>query len=371
MQGIPEEPYLNEPRAGGGGESEGPPAPGITRRAPRAALGGLRIAAQTALALSALGPFLRLDSVAPGMILTYVPRWPLAVLALALAAASLCRRRVAGSVIFAVAGLGLLLAAGLGSSFARVDKPPGASSFGLLAFNVEDAKKHAQQIADLARSLRADFICLQEVGGSARAEFARALGDYELFWGDDGHPEQPYEEPARRLFSCMTGVRRELIGSRDDVQLFGALTGYRTHGIRVKLGGRELWLVNVHTTKPPWFGARWLDYVKKSRWKAAWHRAEHDLLAQWAAAREESPVVLAGDFNSPCLTYNTRFEGFTNAHFAAGSGLQLSFPRRFPIIGIDQVLGNAHVAFEEYRSIDAGFSDHRAQFCRFSLAEAR
>jgi hypothetical protein len=77
-------------------------------------------------------------------------------------------------------------------------------------------------------------------------------------------------------------------------------------------------------------------------------RAEHDLLAQWAAAREESPVVPGRRLQLALPDVQHALRGLQrNAHFAAGSGLQPQFPEALPDHRIDQVLGNAHVAFED------------------------
>ncbi len=313
------------------------------------------------LVATALGPLLELDYFWPGMAFTYSPRILLAMVAVVLGAVSILLKWRRLGRVHVAAGALLLLTSGLASWLRVAPAAQEGRIYRLLAFNTEDSFADAPRLAQIARDLNADFLCLQEVSSKHREAFTSALSDYSFFWTRD-------EDPRRKLPTCVTGVRTALIQSRDSVELAPAITGYRTQGVRVRLGEPWLWIVNVHTTKPTWIDAPWADYILKARWKALWHRKERDLLESWLEGRGDDPVIVAGDFNAPSLSFNTRFDGYCNAHFSAGKGFHLTFPRRSPVLGIDNVLGNGRIRFQEYRTFDAGFSDHRGQVCEFRLA---
>jgi endonuclease/exonuclease/phosphatase (EEP) superfamily protein YafD len=240
--------------------------------------------------------------------------------------------------------------------------PP--SAWTLLAFNTGDDFGDGSAIAELCRRKHVDVLSLQEVSPSHRLRLVESLPDYTFFAGDPAHE---FETGARRSFTCVTGIRRALLFEEPRVET--AITGYRTFALRIRSGDTFLWIVNVHGTKPIWRGKPWWATVTNAWRKARWHREERDRLEAWLLGRNGEPMVLAGDFNAPEKTWNVRFPGFVSAHETAGRGLGWTFPRRLPILRIDHVLGNNGIQLCAYETFDAGFSDHRGQLARFTIAQ--
>jgi endonuclease/exonuclease/phosphatase (EEP) superfamily protein YafD len=109
------------------------------------------------------------------------------------------------------------------------------------------------------------------------------------------------------------------------------------------------------------------EIIKRADYKSAWHFAERDDLTSSIRAHRSSAIVVGVDFNAPRYSTNVAIDGIHNAHLDAGSGAHLSIPARFPIWGLDHTIGNDRIIFTDYRLIDTGFSDHRAQLVRFRV----
>ena len=160
-------------------------------------------------------------------------------------------------------------------------------------------------------------------------------------------------------------------------QIETAITGYRTFALRLPIQNSSdattesdvsgIWLVNVHTTKAFWAADGLSGLRDKADMKSAWHVKERDLLETWLARHRDEPVILGGDFNAPWNSHNLRINGLDNAHLASGAGPHLTFPRAYPIWGLDYVLGTAPIEFLSYRLLDTGYSDHCAQIGRFRI----
>jgi endonuclease/exonuclease/phosphatase (EEP) superfamily protein YafD len=236
----------------------------------------------------------------------------------------------------------------------------------LLSFNVHNQPATAETTAAIARRERVDILTLQEVRLHNRKLFVEALPEFAFFWPD------PAKLPTRRstgVFASMIGLRRESFQRLDDVEVLTGITGYRTFAVRATTTDRPIWIVNVHATKPFWLEDGLAVFVTDAPAKARWHQTEALALSHWLHERRDSPTIVAGDFNAPPYANVIRVQGLQSAHRQVGSGLQLTFPASFPVWGIDHVLGNRLISFDDYRLLAGGPSDHLAQLARFSVVD--
>jgi len=322
------------------------------------------LVAFTALLVASLSSLLRLDQFTIGMPLTYSPRLLWLFVAIFLAFCYLCLRRFKRLAVVAVLAAVLCYDAGWGIG---KRKHLDGRILTLLSFNTHYAS--GEDIAKLCAEHNVDILALQENFPSMgpRREFTKALPQYQFFTGDR---DASAERKPKWYFSCITGVRRNLLEQPQTPDLETAITNYRSFALKLNLDQGPIWLVNVHTTKPVTLIRKDIKLsVKDSILKAERHRLEGDRLREWVELHQESitPMLLAGDFNAPGNTQNLRFPGFKNAQREVGRGFHLTFPGRFPIFGIDHVLGNDAIEFQSCEVLNTGFSDHRAMLVRFRM----
>jgi endonuclease/exonuclease/phosphatase (EEP) superfamily protein YafD len=290
-------------------------------------------------------------------VLIYPPPLGLAALCVPLAVFFARRKqtlRLTGCILSA---LGLFLSLGWeGSAPAN-----GAAEFALLSVNCHDETAGAAALAQRCEAERVDFVLLQELDDENWPPFVEALAAYQFFWGD----RSKFAFDVGQV-TCLTGVKKAMLGEPPDVLVETGITGFRTFATRIGIQSRRLWLVNVHGPRPFYPSKHFRGLLGANADHSA-HRQERDRLTEWLIRHQELPVVAAGDFNAPRKASNVRLPGMTLAYEAAGSGLHLTFPTYCPLVGIDHILGNQHVAFHSYATFYAGFSDHKAQLVRFSL----
>ncbi len=93
--------------------------------------------------------------------------------------------------------------------------------------------------------------------------------------------------------------------------------------------------------------------------------AEHTELRHWLARQDDTPTVVAGDFNAvddhrPMRELYT--EGWRSAANLAGAGYVRTYPadRRIPpLIGIDHILVNDRLTATSFSTFDVPWTDHR------------
>lgn len=321
---------------------------------------------------TAAASLLALDRFREGMLLTYPPRY--LCLAVTIAASSVfaacgCRKR-AWIAMSCCGLLGVQFGWGPASLGAAVDRTDG---FTILALNVHDETAHVAKLAELCREENVDFLLLQEVRPENRSAFVDGLTDFDFVHADES---LTFEHSDRGPFTSLIGVHQSLKSEQPQV-IETAITGYRSFALRVPVQNSTaattqsnvsgIWLVNIHTTKAFWTADGLTGLRDKADMKSAWHVKERDLLESWLARHRSEPVILGGDFNAPWNSHNLRINGLDNAHLASGAGPHLTFPRAYPIWGLDHILGTAPIEFLSYRILDTGYSDHCAQIGRFRI----
>ncbi len=298
------------------------------------------------------------------MFFTYTPRTVLLTVAVFFFLIYLAVFRIRTALCIVVLSLLLIYDSPWGGG----TQPAPTDGLTLLSFNTHYAS--GTEIAALCKEHHVDLLSLQEVRSNNQEDFVAAFEDKYHFFAPDRNADFKYKEPY--VFSCLIGIRRELLASApEDVEIYTAITGYRTMAVRAALASGPLCLINVHTTKPiaSGYGKKFLVKVTPS--KAAMHREEHRELRSWLDQYGDMPVVIAGDFNAPANTGNLRFPGFKNAQRECGEGFHLTFPAKYPIFGIDHVLGNDGVELYSYEVLETGHSDHRAQVAKFRILARR
>ena len=311
------------------------------------------------LAASSVSTLLYADQFRIGMLLTYTPRVVWLVIAALLLVFYVCNRqkyRIVFVILFSVL---LVRDLPIGGGSSQVDE-----CLTLLSFNFGNEVEQTHRIAKLCDEENVDVLIIQEVSPANRSRFVAALPDFTFCWPDES-VEFEHSEPW--VFSCLTGVRSELLADEASTEVFTGITGYRTFAVQTEIAGRSVHLVNVHSTKPVRLYYGLADFVSYAASKAARHRVERDRLACWISSHDDAPVLVAGDFNAPANSYNLRFADLHHAFGDSGTGVHLTFPRSCPMIGIDHVLGSERVSFVSCKIIDAGFSDHRHQVTRFQI----
>jgi len=291
------------------------------------------------LAASSLAPLCRLDEFRIGMLLTYSPRILWMLIAGILLVNSLVSKRFYRSGLVLFFACLLIWDTPLGSSGRAFVKNTTheQAEFTLLSFNVGNQVDHAQQLAELCLKRNVDLLSLQEVSPLNRDAFRDALPEYRFFHGDEAID---FEHAEPWVFSSLIGIRKSLLNVGQPVEISTSITGYRTFAIKATLdNGQALRIANVHTTKPVtiYYG------VEK---------------------------FLSNAANKPANPYNLRFPNTIHAHRNAGSGLHLTFPRSFPVIGIDHIIASENITFTSCDIVDAGFSDHCAQVSTFFFRQS-
>jgi endonuclease/exonuclease/phosphatase (EEP) superfamily protein YafD len=290
-------------------------------------------------------------------VLIYPPAVAFAVLCGLLTVFFVRRRQPRRAFASAAAALGLLASLGWGTT-ERVSNAP---QLVLLSLNCHNETDGAALLAKLCAEQHADLVFLQELRTDHWAPFVDALADYQFFSGDRSKIQADVGQ-----ISCLTGIRRDVLGTPPEVRVETGITSFRTFATRAAVGGHVMWLVNVHAQRP-FYPSKHFRGLLGGGADHAFHRRERDQLNAWLVRHEDETVLVAGDFNAPRRSSNVKLPGMTLAYDAAGSGPHLTFPAYLPMVGIDQTLGNRFVEFITYTTFNAGFSDHKAQLVHFTL----
>ena len=309
---------------------------------------------------SAVAPTFQCDSIAIGMLFSYPPRLVVAVFAGLLMFGYAIYGQLWRFMLAVVCGSLLIHDAGWSLRRGTTDVE---SERTLLAFNVDFHSDRAERLARICDELDADFLCLQEIGSDQQDVFKTSLKQYTFFSADQG---AELASSGQRRHANLIGVRKRLLSKDAQVRVEAGITGNRTFAVRLPLKDGPLWLVNVHTEAAFSTSEGLSAAASGALSQARRHRREADQLREWLFAHQDAPVVLAGDFNASMNTYNLRFDGLVHAQEAAGHGVHRTFPRKCPVWGIDHVLADTRIRFDDYQVLDVGFSDHCTQVARFS-----
>ena len=311
------------------------------------------------LVLSACAAYIPMPTPYLDLLLTYPPRLLLMVASLVLLVFSAFNRRwIQGMILFCLLQVFLYQ---LHWNFSRPEAT--GKEWTALSFNIHNQKSSLGELEQFCKKEKVDLLLLQEVAADERIHYTNSLQDYAFFWPDSS---VEFEHHYRWSFSQLIGVRKELLKNQQ-IQIQTAISDYRSFAIYLSLGGRSLWLTNIHATKAFYIRGGFKNIIQNAQKKADWHLSEYSLLKDWVQEHRGEPLILAGDFNAPIFARGIRQLHLQDAHEQAGLGVHLSIPRQFPLWAIDHVLANDGIEFTHYASLDLGFSDHRAQLFKFQF----
>ena len=237
--------------------------------------------------------------------------------------------------------LGLLLVIGLipQMHMAPAGQSENTAELRVLSFNAYLAEASRDELAGLIKEEQPDLLILVETSESLHQDLT-SLGALE------GLDFRTAPAPAG-------GVRDTVIFSKNpmaeiDSGLSEQDTGwFAMPTVEVEVGQQRVLVAGVHVYPPLKDAKRW--------------RRGLSAIDTWVQAHSESPMILAGDFNS---TRGHRLYTDAVAGLAEASGLrpQATWPQTmlpFPVIEIDHIIGQA-VTFSQAGATPVSGSDHLA-----------
>lgn len=253
------------------------------------------------------------------------------------------RRRAAAVALVVVAGFGVaLLPRALPGPNPAV--PADAPTLRVLSVNTLAGSADAGQIVDLARSERADVLCVQELTpqGVEALDTAGLAGVL------------PYAVTRPFLGAAGTGVYSRL--PLTDAGQVSEKTTFAQVKTRVSVGGRTVEVIAAHPA-PPIPG-------RVPRWRADF--------AELPGASADGPLrVMAGDFNASldhAVFRHLVDAGYADAASAAGQGLYPTWPADGrTLVQIDHVLADERIAVRAVRIHTVAGTDHRAVFAELAV----
>ena len=262
---------------------------------------------------------------------------------------------------------------------------PGPTDLTILTFNVPPGRVHPEGMRALLRDVDPEVVCLQEAGVAyyvSSPPFVRAqpylqeVIDSTAYRSDRPQGRGDFYTP-QPFFSRIPvdSVFKIVFRHEHDPKVI-------TYVSRAELRwqGRPFVLYNLHLNsfgnEKPWHEEALLD---PRLWRAYLHRyREAFRIRAWEVeqiqallARETTPVVVCGDFNS--TPFNRAYErlaaGRTDAFRAAGHGWGMTYHSRLPFARIDFVLVDPRWEVVSARGVPVHLSDHRPLVARLRWRE--
>jgi endonuclease/exonuclease/phosphatase (EEP) superfamily protein YafD len=269
------------------------------------------------------------------------------------------RHRKPGAIALTCLSGGLSLFTLMG--FVVPMKPPAKSEFTFKVYtqNVASLERIGPLLSQL-QTVDPDVVLLQEAGGTQSASLQAQLPEYA--WYKNG----PF-----------------LFGSR--FQVLSVHPVWESSHIRylVRVAGRVVTFLNIHPRSPRHAYSQILGVpspVAPKRWRTmsftevvrddAGLRTSALRGIGASVAEAETPVVVAGDSNSPGLSWaaSQSLGTLTDAHAAAGLGFGYTFPDTpIPWLRLDRVFVTREISVQATQVLAAGASDHRAVLVMLGL----
>jgi vancomycin resistance protein VanJ len=316
---------------------------------------GKGVAASWLVASAVLAGLLLRDRVGDALVVTrytgYVLPWLVLGLVPGAAGAWRARRRALAAVLAASAVLVVVREAPLHRR--RPAPPAPAATLKVMSFNTSWHNGDVGRLAAAVRAYDPDLLLVQEIAPEVFAALVDALRA-----APPGRTADAYAsyEPEVGQGVVSRWPLKGSIALKDK----GKAQRVLVHG-----PGGPLAVYNVH----PYRGNGWRFRYRQIA-----------ALLDEEVRREEAPVIVAGDFNTPDHSelYALLERRLTNAHRAAGSGFGFTYPSRDfrllgllplpPLVRIDHVfLDDRLVAVAAGTLPDAGGSDHRPVFAELGL----
>ncbi|MEM7312866.1 MAG: endonuclease/exonuclease/phosphatase family protein [Planctomycetota bacterium] len=323
----------------------------------------------------------QLDTWQWGMIFTYPPRLVLIAIAIPLAIVGFIRHRMITSAFLAASICFFLVDLGIYADQWNPEAPPVATTtpapsnnhsirtispqldrnipdLRVLSFNIHNQLDGLDRLNDYCEQHQISILCFQEVEPEEWSSLESYFPSF-TFFRPDTSAELTYDKLG--AFTNLIGIRNTRLAAFDATTETG-ITEYRTYAVQAQmLDIGPLWIVDVHTAKAFSTKAGLVEAWNNATQKSQRHRDEANALSAWLQKHQETPILAAGDFNAPLHSHNLRLPQLTNAQVCTSLQSHLSFPRSFPVWGIDHVLSSKSLQPIDYELIDMGYSDHLAQ----------
>jgi vancomycin resistance protein VanJ len=308
------------------------------------------IVLQVILVIAFIGMLLVGERGRIGLVVLYLPRWPLFILA---AIATLLVRVSGRHVRFllpmqVVIGLVLLFPVlGFKIGSRRTAEHP----IHLASYNVYFGKINRPELVEEIARMPADVVVLQAASAAIGARIRARLPDRSI------HQENQFV-----LISRLPVIEAQTPSPLPS----GASPMFAKYVIDSPKGPLRIFAVHP-------FSAREALYDRKPADEDIALR-EAQISAVVAAARSEpTPFVIIGDTNVPVLSSIARrhFASLTDAWDDVGFGFGWTFPARHPWMRIDRALAGDGVRFVDMRVGRLGYSDHLPIYVDLELTTAK
>jgi len=286
--------------------------------------------------------------------LMYMPQVFIAIPGLILLVISIMKKRIAESLLNAVA---ILLVVFLFMQF-RIYIPhqistTNAQKMTVLTYNIHAGLSGTSKINKVLRDSAADIIFLQEARKSSRGNHPDPVPEIEKAftgWGMERGGER----------SELMIISRYTITSRKEIKL----CDYRQCLVcDIDFNGRAIKLINVHFNTSEngksliRCGIRFTEYLDGT---AEARKAQVSALVSLIESNEECCIV-AGDFNSPPNSYVKRImtDHLRDCFDEAGSGFGFTYSTVKPFWRIDYIFASKSFEVGECSPLNVRTSDHR------------
>lgn len=299
----------------------------------------------------------------PTILLTYMPQGPLLAPVAPLLLVSLFRREGRACLVnLGAAAFGLVALLGF-----RWALPPLVATTDpvvrVMSFNIEHGKAGAAKIAEAVRDARPDIVCFQETNAYQQLPdpvpgLRRALGGAYPFFARHGE---------------LLIVSRHALVGQSVLPLAQTRTRRPALQAVLEVEGQQVTIINVHlatAVSGASLANRRVSLPSYLRETAAVRAEQVSALRGWARA-VETPLIIAGDFNTPPRgrVYRSMTRSFADAFARRGRGGGYTFPADRPQMRIDY-LWTANGARAQSAVVwPVRISDHRPLVAEISLPQ--
>ena len=220
----------------------------------------------------------------------------------------------------------------------------------IVSANIRAYETDLRKASSALEEINPDFLCLQEVWTRDQLnEISQALPGYQFF----GNSEDDQVETHFRSGTFVAAAR-----GWDCIRLDSA---DHASTVLARQGERKVLVSSFH-------GLKEFKYDPTTMLSTAELQRE-----QASALRERlddypgMPAVVGGDFNAPLSGPARKVLDLSDAFSSSGNGFGLTFPAKYPILGLDRVLGRG-LQFKSFQTLNVG-SDHLAVVVSFDFSD--
>ena len=249
--------------------------------------------------------------------------------------------------------------------------------------NKRNAELFVHDIVDMVRSESPDVLCLQEfssyISQKSRVycmkKFAAEVGFEHIYYNEENdnlgrnvifsnYPLKPLSTSLSSRSNDVNGIMVEV-----DAGEKGKFAIADVHLLSFKITDKELEELLADNSDSEVTKKRGMSLFNKMSY-AFEHRAfdVNDMLA--AMPKDDTPVIVCGDFNDTPVSYvcqKMTHAGFYDAFIKSGHGIGATHLGKLPWLRIDYLWINKYIKSLDYKKIDFKGSDHYPIMMKFQL----